>query len=112
MVSATDQCGDPGIVLDSVSSSEPDNAPGGGDGNTVDDIRGAKPGTADFKFYLRAERAGSGPGRTYSMRYTAADASGNSASGGAEVRVPKSRGGGTPDTRENVERISRQREEK
>ncbi|MHC5005609.1 MAG: FG-GAP repeat protein, partial [Planctomycetota bacterium] len=91
-VTATDECGPPSVVLESVSSSEPDNAQGSGDGNTVDDIQGAEPGTADFELLLRAERAGSGDGRIYTIVYTATDASGNDASDGAEVRVPKSLG--------------------
>src|SRR5207247_7074554 len=37
----------PSVVLVSATSSEPDDAPGTGDGNTLGDIEGAQPGTAD-----------------------------------------------------------------
>lgn len=83
----------PTIELTSITSSEPDDASGGGDGHTVNDIQGAALGTADFTFLLRAERQGSGPGRTYTVTYTATDAAGNEALASAEVSVPHSQGG-------------------
>jgi hypothetical protein len=86
-VTATDLCSIPVISLASLVSSEPDDAPGGGDGNTKNDIQGAAIGTADFGFSLRAERSGSGPGRVYTARYQATDGSGNQAQARAEVRV-------------------------
>jgi len=94
VVRATDACGPPSIVLESIASSEPDDAPGSG--NTAGDIQGAEIGTPDFEFLLRAERAGSGAARIYTITYAAADASGNEAAAGAEVRVPKSRGRAKP----------------
>jgi hypothetical protein len=81
----------PAVELVSVTSSEPDDGPG--DGNTVGDIAGADIGTDDRSFQLRAERSGSGPGRTYTVVYRATDASGNAALASATVFVPKSRKG-------------------
>jgi hypothetical protein len=51
---------------------------------TVSDIIG----TEDYEFQLRAERAGKGDGRVYTITYTATDASGNSANASATVVVP------------------------
>src|SRR4029450_8471235 len=76
----------PSIVLTSIVSDEPDN--GQGDGNPVDDIQQAAIGTPDFTFKLRAERAGSGEGRVYTVTYTATDACGLSAAAAAQVVVP------------------------
>ena len=81
-----------------MSSSEPDNAGGNGngkggsngDGNTNGDIAGHELGTADTDFQVRAERSGGGPGRTYTATYAATDASGNSGLGSAEVTVSHS----------------------
>jgi cysteine-rich repeat protein len=90
-VTVADACDPaPSVVLVSVVSSEPDDAPGGGDGHTVDDIQDASVGTADFQVLLRAERQGSGEGRTYTLTYSATDASGNSGSGSGDVLVPYS----------------------
>ena len=82
----------PTVVLTSVTSNEPDNDKGKGDGNTVNDIQGAEIGTEDYEFQLRAERAGKGEGRVYTIDYTATDASGNSASASATVVVPHDMG--------------------
>ena len=76
-VFATDNCGDPMVVLTGISSNELDN--GSGDGNTINDIQGADTGTSDFAFQLRAERSAHGEGRIYTAVYTAMDASGNMA---------------------------------
>jgi hypothetical protein len=73
-------------VLQSVVSNEPDN--GLGDGDTANDIQVAALGTADLTFQLRAERAGSGEGRVYTVTYTATDLAGNSTSVSATVSVP------------------------
>ena len=83
----------PQVILASVVSSEPDDAPGGGDGNTTNDIQGAVLGTPDFDVLLRAERAGNGPGRTYTIRYQALDASGNIGAGQDAVIVAHDQGG-------------------
>ena len=82
----------PTVVLTSVTSNEPDNAKGNGDGNTVNDIQEAEIGTEDYEFQLRAERAGKGDGRVYTITYTVTDASGNSASASATVVVPHDMG--------------------
>ncbi|MFH1423307.1 MAG: right-handed parallel beta-helix repeat-containing protein [Planctomycetota bacterium] len=88
-VIVSDNCDpQPTVMLTSVISNESDNANGAGDGNTVNDIQGAKIGVADYNFSLRAERAGSGSGRIYTIIYTATDAFGNNASATAIVRVP------------------------
>jgi hypothetical protein len=78
----------------SVSSSEPDDAPGDGDGSTTGDMAGAEADTPDTGILLRAERSGSGSGRTYEITYAASDATGNSTSALAVVRVPHDLGEG------------------
>ena len=91
VVIATDACDpDPTVTLSSLSSNEPDN--GLGDGDTVDDIQQADVGTDDREFLLRAERSGTGSGRTYSAVYDAEDASGNSTAGLASIVVPHDQG--------------------
>jgi hypothetical protein len=87
-------CGDLQISLASVVSDEPDDAPGGGDGNTDDDIQDADIDTDDRSFSVRAERSGAGSGRTYLVTYTATDAGGQTASATATVSVPLSKAGG------------------
>lgn len=79
---------DPTIELVSVVSSEPDN--GAGDGNTVDDIAIVD----DFTFKLRAERSGSGEGRTYTITCKATDECGNEVVDSVMVFVPLNRRGG------------------
>jgi len=79
----------PTVTLLSVTSNEPDNAPGDADGNTTRDIRILN----DFTFRLRAERSEIGPGRVYTITYRATDAHGNSTSSSATVTVPISRMG-------------------
>lgn len=87
-VTATDNCPGVAFVLTSVTSSEPENSLG--DGNTAPDIQDAAVGTADVDVSLRAERSGGGPGRTYTLVYTATDGSNNSTQDAAVVVVPKS----------------------
>ena len=88
-VAAADVCaGAVPVVLDAITSSEPDDALG--DGDTSGDISGAALGTPDTTFALRAERRGSGPGRVYTVIYRATDQSGNADTGTAAVRVPSS----------------------
>jgi hypothetical protein len=106
--SATDAC-DAGLALSGhVVSSEPDNAKGNGDGNTTGDIRvvqgdgtvllssNANPSvpfnpTTD-RLWVRAERAGGQGGRTYTITFTAEDASGNASTATATVVVPHNQG--------------------
>lgn len=91
-VSVTDAC-DPeaGFELVSIESNESPN--GRGDGHTQPDVRDESIGEPDVTFALRAERAGPGDGRVYTITYRAFDASGNEAFASAEVRVPHDRGG-------------------
>lgn len=74
----------PAIRLVSVTSNEPDD--GLGDGDTTGDIVIVD----DHTVHLRAERAGSGSGRIYTLTYEARDFAGNTRRGSAEVLVPHS----------------------
>ncbi|MHB8103680.1 MAG: PKD domain-containing protein [Methanosarcina sp.] len=78
------------IVITSVSSDEPEEALGEGDGNTTEDIVIKSPQTID----LRAERQGDGNGRVYTINYKVTDASGNTATGSSQVWVPHDQGNG------------------
>ncbi len=92
-VIATDACDPaPAWVLMPPVSSEPDDAQGGGDGHTTDDIQDASTGTSDTEILLRAERDGNGSGRTYTVGYRVTDVSGNTTSTTAEVFVPHDMG--------------------
>ncbi len=91
-IDASNVCGPFPVLLDSVLSSEPDDAPGGGDGSTTNDIQGAEPGTPDLEFQLRAERESNGEGRTYCIVYGAADARGIFDRIESLVRVPRDSG--------------------
>lgn len=84
----------PIVALAGVTSSEPDDAPGNDDGATTGDVGSADAGAADTEIQLRAERLGTGPGRTYEITYTATDASGNRATAVALVTVPHDLGQG------------------
>src|SRR3989441_5514352 len=55
-VAASDACGTTAVSLVSVNSTEPDDSPGTGDGNTVNDIQGPVPGSGGFNLDLRAHR--------------------------------------------------------
>ncbi|MCP4594169.1 MAG: hypothetical protein GY842_25855, partial [bacterium] len=74
------------------SCSEPDDAPGRGDGATTNDIQDADLDTDDREVRLRAERAGDGPGRIYTLTYRATDHVGNSVEESVEVSVPHDQG--------------------
>jgi hypothetical protein len=74
----------PTVDLVSVTSNEPDNAPGDADGNTTNDIVIVD----DDIFRLRAERSEDGTGRIYTITYLATDACGNVTQATAAVRVP------------------------
>ena len=71
-----------------VDCNEPVN--GTGDGNTSPDWRI----TGDLTLELRAERAGNGSGRIYTITVEAEDVSGNRSQTTVEVHVPKSQGKG------------------
>lgn len=72
-------------VITRVTSDEADDATGGGDGKTVNDIVIA-PGCRSVD--LRAERVGGGNGRVYKIHVAAADASGNVGTATYQVTVP------------------------
>jgi hypothetical protein len=79
-VTVQDNCPGVSYVLSSITSSEAD-----------PDLSGdivASFGTPDTVFSLRSERFGTGPGRTYTITYTATDASQNQSSTQATVVVP------------------------
>jgi len=91
-ISVTDTC-DPDvnmddIVITSVSSDEPEDAPDEGDGSTLEDIVIKDSQTVD----LRAERQGDGNGRVYTISYKVTDASGNTATGSCQAFVPHNKG--------------------
>ncbi|OFV97964.1 MAG: hypothetical protein A3H28_07235 [Acidobacteria bacterium RIFCSPLOWO2_02_FULL_61_28] len=79
--------GPTGFALLSATSNEPDQ--GLGDGDSLNDIQGFVIGTADTSGLLRAERAGMGRGRLYTLTYRATDAAGNSAICAPAVSVPR-----------------------
>lgn len=81
----TDNCSPATWSVTGVSSNEPVN--GTGDGDTEPDwtIAGA------HGVSLRAERAGNGSGRTYTITITAKDAAGNTSTGTTTVAVPHNR---------------------
>jgi predicted extracellular nuclease len=84
-VAASDNSGTaPTVQLVSVTSSEPDDAPGGADGATTQDVVIVD----DDTFRLRAERDETGSGRVYTVTYRATDACGNATVATAEVTVP------------------------
>ncbi len=87
-IAAGDDCGTPAVVLESIVSSESDDAPGLNDGATTGDIQGAELGTDDRSFALRAERNGQGAGRNYTVTYRARDGAGRSAAATAGIFVP------------------------
>jgi hypothetical protein len=76
----------PTVKLVSITSSEPDD--GLGDGDMPNDIQNADFGTDDRQFLLRAERSGTGPGRTYTVTYEARDAAGNVSQATVKVTAP------------------------
>ena len=73
-----------------MSSDEPENAPGGRDGNTLNDIVIAP----DCKsLQLRIERDDLGNGRVYAITLRMRDASGNPTTKTARVIVPRNSSG-------------------
>jgi hypothetical protein len=84
------ECGTYTVTLESVTSSEPEK--GLGDGDTTDDIQGVDLGTADVDFDLRAERAGGGSGRVYTVTYRVVDNDGVETIATGQVLVPHDQG--------------------
>lgn len=78
----TDNCSVPTWSVTGITSSEPVN--GTGDGDTAPDWSIAGPHAVT----LRAERAGAGTGRAYTITITAKDAAGNVSTGTTTVSVP------------------------
>lgn len=86
---ATDPDGGPvAVTITGVTQDEPVN--GRGDGNTSPDH---VLGPAAGQVRLRAERAGGGDGRVYTIAFAATDPGGLSCSGSIVVTVPHDRGG-------------------
>jgi Calx-beta domain-containing protein len=81
--------GPAGFSLVSVTSNEPDDAPGNVDGATTGDIRDFVLGTADVAGQLRAERKDTGQGRVYTLKYVGRDAAGNERTCTTTVTVPR-----------------------
>ncbi len=75
-------CGAVTCVIDSVTSSEPENGTGGGDTGPDWQIVDA------HHVKLRAERSGNGPGRVYTIHITCTDTYGHSTSSTVAVTVP------------------------
>jgi len=87
-VTASDTCdgyalANNGTIL-SIYSDEPEDVPGGSDGNTLEDI--VITGRNSFK--LRAERQRDGDGRVYGVAFELKDQRGNVRSGLCQIRVP------------------------
>jgi hypothetical protein len=78
------------VVIQSVSSDEPEDNPSGGDGTTLNDIVIAP----DCKsVQLRAERDGNLNGRVYTITFKVTDAFGNTATATVKISVPKNNNG-------------------
>ncbi|MDX1547965.1 MAG: thrombospondin type 3 repeat-containing protein [Rhodothermales bacterium] len=91
---ATDACdlavAPEAVVISSASSDEPEDAPGTGDGSTLDDIVIA-PGCQEVS--VRKERQGGGNGRVYTLNLAVADASGNVGASAFPIQVPHDKKG-------------------
>jgi hypothetical protein len=88
VASAHDDC-DPGVDRDDVNisevtSDEPDDIAGGGDGNTIHDIVIA---SNCKSVQLRAERDGNGNGRVYTITFKVRDASGNVTTATSKLKI-------------------------
>ena len=96
LLSATDNCSinSNGVFIKSVSSDEPEDAKGGGDGNTSDDI--VIPDGC-LSVDLRAERQGTSNGRVYTITLSVSDESGNETTAECYVQVPHSKKGNATD---------------
>lgn len=94
VVSVTENCGRKVTIKDikitKVTSDELEDAPGNGDGNTVNDIVIA-PDCQSLQ--LGAERKGTGNGRVYTIHVKVTDNAGNTSTATAKVTVPKAQNG-------------------
>jgi hypothetical protein len=88
----------PRVALAGVSSNEADDADGPEDGNTTGDIQVGATGTTGVDLSLRAERAGRGTGRVYTVTYQVTDDADRITNIAAEVVVPHDQGGGGTST--------------
>jgi hypothetical protein len=86
-VVASDVCGGAAVVLESVTSSDPDDAPGNSDKSSVNDIQSATVGNFDVDFNLRAELDRQRPPRVYTIVYRATDGGGRTTRRTVHVRV-------------------------
>lgn len=88
ITTAEDACGQPidlsAVTVVEVRSDEPEDAQGNGDGRTTDDMVVECPNTVS----LRAERAGSGNGRVYTIVYRIVSDTGEATDVEARVVVP------------------------
>jgi hypothetical protein len=85
-VSAADNCGPTVCKIVSISCNEPAIAPGSGQSSSDWQI------TGDLTVNLRAERAGSGNDRIYTITVACADMSGNTSTATVTVTVPHDQG--------------------
>ncbi len=93
-VTAKTQCGAPlQAILVSITSNQPDDAPGGGDGHTTGDIQGADYGTPDYTFFLRGEYDKKLGPRFYTITYSVT-ANGSTSTASTMIYVGVHGGGG------------------
>lgn len=84
-----------GLVEVDITVTSSEDANGTGDGNTDEDYEIQRDIDGTYNVYLRAERAGPGEGRTYTVSMTSTDAAGNvTRAQTVEASVPHDQGGG------------------
>jgi hypothetical protein len=86
---ASDSSGGPVLLSAAVTSNEPQDGLGDGDMSPDWTIPIVDQTTGVITLQLRAERSGSGNGRTYTVMITARDASGNFSSADVNIIVPR-----------------------
>lgn len=91
-VDAFDASGGPLTYTVDVASDEPPEFDGSGNFLPDHEVVSVDPETGEILLHLRAERAGKGDGRVYTVVVTATDASGNASSAEVEVVAPHDRG--------------------
>jgi hypothetical protein len=92
MAFSDEQSGASSFTVTTAASSEPDS--GLSKGDQANDFQGFELGNSTLAGALRAERAGDGPGRQYTLGYTGVDLAGNSANCLTTVNVPHDQGKG------------------